>query len=99
MRFLHRFIAHFLCDDYSLLCVDATADYRISDLEPVLDGTFGETHAPVFLDGVGCKGMERKLVDCDRYPRLGFIDERCACNEENCVEDLGVRCPGKYCYL
>ena len=49
----------------------------------------------MFLDGVGCKGMERKLVDCDRYPRLGFIDERCACNEENCVEDLGVRCPGK----
>ena len=99
MKLSHRLIANLLCiciyPDHSLLCVHTTADYRISDLEPVVDGTFGEISAPVFLDGVGCEGTEEKLVDCDSYPRLGFINGRCACNEENCVEDLGVRCPGR----
>ena len=50
----------------------------------------------MFLDGVGCDGTEDTLVDCPSSPRLGFINEMCACNEEDCVEDLGVRCPGMY---
>ena len=79
---------------YVFQFVHVTVDSRIGDLESVIDGTFGEISAPVFLDGVGCDGTEQTLVECPSSPRLGFIDGRCACNKEDCVEDLGVKCPG-----
>ena len=68
---------------------------RIGTPHQVLNGTFGVTAAPVFLDNVACDGGEQTLLDCPRGSRLGLISESCACATfENCVEDLGVMCPG-----
>ena len=69
--------------------------FRIGTPRQVLNGIFGLTAAPVFLDNFACDGVERTLLDCPRGSRLGLISESCACTTfEDCVEDLGVICPG-----
>ena len=50
-----------------------------------------------FLNEVACSGDETTLLSCDRSSRLGFIQEKCAC--DGCAEDLGVRCPGLHSEL
>ena len=73
----------------------ATVHFRIGTPHQVLNGTFGTTSAPVFLDSVACKGSEKTLLDCRTGSRLGFITEDCTCTTfSDCVEDLGVVCPG-----
>ena len=49
----------------------------------------------MFLDNVACDGGEKTLLDCPRGSRIGLISDGCACNTfEDCVDDLGVMCPG-----
>ena len=75
-----------------------TERFKISP-QIVLNGKFGVTAAPVFLDNVACDGGEKTLLDCPRGSRLGLISESCACTTfEDCVEDFGVICPGLLTY-
>lgn len=71
-----------------------TVENRLSSLEVVRDGEFGDISAPVFVDEVDCTGAEENIVDCDFGTRIGFINDFCACDD--CAEDLGLRCPGLY---
>ena len=72
-----------------------TVHLRIGTPHQVLNGTFGMTSASVFLDNLACDGGEKTLLDCPRGSRLGLISESCACTTfSDCVEDLGVICPG-----
>ena len=72
-----------------------TVHLRIGTPHQVLNGMFGTTSAPVFLENVACDGGEQTLLDCPRGSRLGLISESCACTTfEDCVEDLGIICPG-----
>ena len=49
----------------------------------------------MFLDNVACDGGEQTLLDCSSGSRIGLISDGCACTTfEDCVEDLGVMCPG-----
>ena len=53
------------------------------------------TSAPVFLNNLACDGHEQTLLDCQKGSRLGLIDDTCICTtQEDCVEDLGIMCPG-----
>ena len=67
---------------------------RTSEPQPILDGEFGEVSSPTFLDELGCKSDETRLIDCTNS-RLGFVRDNCACDTCDGVEDLGVRCPGQ----
>ena len=60
-----------------------------------MNGAFGVTSAPVFLNNLACDGHEQTLLDCPKGSRLGLIDDSCTCTiQEDCVEDLGIICPG-----
>ena len=52
--------------------------------EPLVRAFFGAGTGPIFLDDVGCRGTELRLVNCPASP-IG---------EHNCLhaEDAGVRC-------
>ena len=72
-----------------------TEKIRITAPQPVVNGEFGVTSAPVFLNNIACDGHEQTLLDCKKGSRLGLIDDTCTCTtQEDCVEDLGVKCPG-----
>lgn len=80
-----------------------TEHIRLNAPRAVLNGQFGVTSAPVFLDNIACNGEEKTLLDCTRSSPLGLIGDSCVCTtQDDCVEDLGIICPGlihKYCSL
>ena len=51
-------------------------------------GGFGEGTGPIYLDDVGCRGNENRLIDC---PRRGWAQ---TIGNHNCLhlEDAGARC-------
>ena len=49
---------------------------------------FGAGTGPIYLDDVGCRGSENRLIDCSHVP---YRYVRCLHGH---LEDAGVRCQG-----
>lgn len=80
---------------FSIFFFYLTETIRIGTPQAVVNGEFGVTSAPVFLNNIACDGREQTLLDCQKGSRLGLIDDTCICTtQEDCVEDLGIICPG-----
>ena len=73
-----------------------TVANRTGSIKTVTDGSFGEVSAPIFLNRLDCEGNELAIISYGRETNASTCHtSRIGFSNEQCLGDLGVRCPGK----
>ena len=83
-----------VCDDYwtdsesEIACRQLGYPGAESNTGRFLGAHFGQGSGPIWLDNVGCKGDESRLIDCPRHSEGQDV------GAHNCTheEDVGIRC-------
>ena len=83
-----------VCDDYwtdndsEIACRQLGYPGTESNTGRFLGAHFGQGSGPIWLDNVGCRGHESRLIDCPRHSEGQDI------GSHNCTheEDVGIRC-------
>ena len=60
-------------------------------VEAILGSQFGSSTGPIFLDQLGCSGVENSLLECERFAGIGLY----SCDHS---QDAAVSCVGKTVY-
>ena len=77
-----------MADETSIMWSHVNAALFLDEVEAFTGSHFGHGTGPIFLDQLGCSGMESSLIDCNRFAGLGLH----TCDHS---QDAGVRCIGE----